>query len=232
MSMKLQLEWRRLYLPDSAAGADVDRVRGLVMTLGKPADWQALSAVWQGVQLDLSWPAPAIAVSGTDGYQLWFSLAQAVPIEEAHAVLHAVRQRYLGHIAPDRVDVTHVDAGAMPGRQVQPDQWSAFVAPDLAPMFAETPWLDIPPSPDGQADLLSGLRGIKPAAWQGASTQLRERAMPDAAETPQALPSGTGANASQADPRRFLLEVMNDERVALALRIEAAKALLPYSPAR
>ena len=31
------------------------------------------------------------------------------------------------------------------------------------------------------------------------------------------------------DPRRFLLRVMNDESVALALRIEAAKALLPSS---
>jgi hypothetical protein len=32
--------------------------------------------------------------------------------------------------------------------------------------------------------------------------------------------------ALYADARRFLLDVMNDERVALALRIEAAKALL------
>ncbi|MDZ4295265.1 MAG: hypothetical protein U1C47_25500 [Hydrogenophaga sp.] len=29
------------------------------------------------------------------------------------------------------------------------------------------------------------------------------------------------------DPRRFLLDVMNDPTVALVLRIDAAKALLP-----
>ena len=43
-----------------------------------------------------------------------------------------------------------------------------------------------------------------------------------------ASPAETATAASRDDPRRFLIEVMNDERVALALRIEAAKALLPY----
>lgn len=224
MGTKLQLEWQRLYLSDAAA--DVDQVRAMVVTLGKPADWQAMSALWQGVQADLAWPAPAIAVSGADGYQLWFSMAQAVPAQEARAVFDALRQRYMGHIAPDRVGVMPADASAMPGQQVAPDQWSAFVAPDLAPMFAETPWLDIPPSPDGQADLLSGLRRIKPAEWQGARAQLPQPeavSAPVASQVPQ--PAATGTTA-YADPRRFLLDVMNDERVALALRIEAAKALL------
>jgi hypothetical protein len=32
-----------------------------------------------------------------------------------------------------------------------------------------------------------------------------------------------------ADPERFLLQVMNDDTVSLALRIEAAKALLQHS---
>ena len=52
------------------------RVRALVLELGRPADWDALLAVWQGVQADLALPAPTIAVSGTDAYQLWFSVAQ------------------------------------------------------------------------------------------------------------------------------------------------------------
>jgi hypothetical protein len=33
------------------------------------------------------------------------------------------------------------------------------------------------------------------------------------------------------DPKRFLQEVMNDPTVPLALRIEAAKALLPHKTA-
>jgi hypothetical protein len=39
--------------------------------------------------------------------------------------------------------------------------------------------------------------------------------------TRPAGPAGAGA-------KRFLLQVMNDDTVPLALRIEAAKALLPY----
>jgi hypothetical protein len=235
MSTRLQLEWQRLYqaAPATDAATDVatnvptgsEQVRGMLMTLGKPADWLALSALWQGVQLDLSWPAPAIAVSGADGYQLWFSLAQAVPAQEVHAVLDALRQRYMGHIVPERVGIMPAHASAMPGEQVMPDQWSAFVASDLAPMFADTPWLDIPPSPDGQADLLSGLNSIKPAAWQAALAQARPP-MQQAGAAAQVSQPGMPVQAPCADPRRFLQSVMNDERVALALRIEAAKALL------
>jgi hypothetical protein len=231
MSTRLQLEWQRLYqaapatdgATDAATGSEL--VRGMVMSLGRPADWLALSAVWHGVQLDLAWPAPAIAVSGSDGYQLWFSLAQAVPSQEAQALLEALRQRYMGHIVPERVGIMPAHASAMPGEQVMPDQWSAFVAPDLAPMFADTPWLDIPPSPDGQADLLSGLNSIKPAAWQAAWAQV-QRPSQQAEPTAPTLQAGMQPQALYADARRFLLDVMNDERVALALRIEAAKALL------
>ena len=36
--------------------------------------------------------------------------------------------------------------------------------------------------------------------------------------------------AGHADAKRFLLSVMNDEAAPLALRIEAAKELLPHGP--
>jgi len=39
----------------------------------------------------------------------------------------------------------------------------------------------------------------------------------------------TPAPPVNLDPRRFLQSVMNDPDVPLALRIEAAKALMPYS---
>ncbi|MBQ0941796.1 hypothetical protein KAK07_00470 [Ideonella sp. 4Y16] len=42
---------------------------------------------------------------------------------------------------------------------------------------------------------------------------------------PAAVP--VAAAADTADPRAFLLPVMNDPAVPLALRIDAAKALLP-----
>ena len=106
---------------------------------------------------------------------------------------------------------------------MRPDQWYAFVAPDLAALFAETPWLDIAPSDDGQAALLRTLETVSPAAFSTASQRLRttEHAPRDVAIAAPADP-----RAGDADPARFLTRVMNDESVPLALRVDAAKALL------
>lgn len=277
MTSRLQAQWRRLYVPECltpaaeapvavaepAAGDDTSlidtkgRVRAMVLALSRPANWEALSAVWQAVQAELSLPAPAIAVTGVDGYQLWFSLAEAVPVAEARAFLEALRQRHLSHIAPARIDLLPALVSTdgrprpwhtgmmMPGQEADVAQWSAFVAPDLAPVFAETPWLDVQPSLEGQADLLSSLRSIKHEDWEAALAALGVMPMPTASndaaraiaaaqDAQEASPSAAEARhgvklEANSDPRRFLLSVMNDDSVALALRIEAAKALLPYT---
>jgi hypothetical protein len=100
----------------------------------------------------------------------------------------------------------------MPGGE----RWSAFVAPDLAPLFAETPWLDLPPGDDGQAQLLEALKPVPPAALAAAEAALA----PAAVAAPAAPAPG--------DPVAFLLRVMQDEAAPLALRVDAAKALLPH----
>ena len=38
--------------------------------------------------------------------------------------------------------------------------------------------------------------------------------------------------AKHTDPRKFLIEVMNDESVDIKIRIDAAKAVLPYEHVR
>lgn len=245
---RLQSELHRLYFPHPTggpgAGPLVDaegRVRAMVLELARPADWEVLAKVWRGVQVDLALPAPAIAVSGGEGLQLWFSLSEAVAAPQAAAFLERLRLRYLPDVAPKRVGLMPgVETGSpqpvrharpVPAQDEQTGNWSAFVAADLAPVFADTPWLDIEPGPEGQADLLSRLESIKPAAFEAASAQL-------GAATPQSdvpsapsieagpAPAGPRAPADCMDPRHFLLQVMNDPTVALALRIEAAKALL------
>ena len=229
---RLQSQWNRLYaLPTSHSQAGTqDGVRGMVLALRQPAHWETLSAVWQGVQADLGWPAPAIAVNGTDGYQLWFSLQDPVPAARVQACLNALCRRYLPDVAPHRLHLLH-DA-PMPGSPVQPDQWSAYVAQDLAPMFAETPWLDMPPSPEGQADLLSRMGSIPAEAFQAvlgespAATAPSNRPGDESSQAPARI--DTMGSSPCEDPKRFLLNVMNDDSVALSLRIEAAKALMPY----
>jgi hypothetical protein len=210
---RLQSELSRLYIAQPGAG-----VRALVLELARPAGWEPLSRLWRGVQTDLELPAPGIAVSGTDGLQLWFSLAEAAPEPQAQAFLEQLRLRYLPDIATARVSLVP-GAVALPPRQAPSGNWSAFVAADLAPVFADTPWIDIEPGGEGQADLLSRLQSIKPPEFEAAMLQLK----------PSATPAAAVSTAQAAAPKRFLLQVMNDETVPLALRIEAAKALLPYA---
>jgi hypothetical protein len=210
----LQTELQRLYAPSTDAQ---DQVRAARLTLARPADWAALGSVWRGVQADLELPAPAIAVNGLDGIELWFSFAQALAPEQALAFVEALRRRYLTDIGGERLGLAVGAGDALPPRQIQQlEQWSAFVAPDLAPVFGAEPWLDIAPNPDGQADLLARLASIQGVDLRRALERL------GVSSAPVPVPVLT----AEPDPRAFLLRVMQDESVALALRIEAAKALL------
>lgn len=257
---KLQQELLRLHLPLPAAGPDQHAgaagradgqtpapgmVRTMVLQLATQADGAALSAVWAGVQSDLDLPAPAIAVNGRDGCQLWFALLAPVPAAQAGAFLDALRRRYLGEFLPASVALWPglSDASEEPPAWVRPvpalqadtGLWSAFVAPDLVPMFADEPWLDLPPSPDGQARLLAPLKAMRPAQFELAWQRLVADQGPDTAQqaapvAPMAAVDASVPMANSSDPRRFLLDVMNNPGVDLALRIEAAKALLPSNP--
>ena len=106
------------------------------------------------------------------------------------------------------------------------------MAPDLAPVFADTPWLDVPPSEEGQAALLHGLEATKPAAFEAALQRLGAGAQQPhstASTAPRRADDHSATTDADADPKRFLRQVMNDDSVALALRIEAAKALLQHA---
>lgn len=225
----LQTELTRLYVCPTPDG----HVRALVLALARPADWSLLSSVWRGVQTDLELPAPAIAVSGIDAYQLWFSLEQPVTVADGLAFLQALCVRYLAGVAPARLGLlTGLQAPAVPAVQAATGLWSAFVAPDLAAIFADEPWLDLPPNPEAQATLLSPLARIKPAALQAAVQLLQPQAV--ASNGHQGSPESGAVQTLSAlgeksqDPKRFLLDVMGDPGIDLRLRIDAAKALLPY----
>jgi hypothetical protein len=244
---RLLSELHRLYLPRSQAQVETDaqasaviephggRLRTMVMELTRPASWELLSKVWRGVQTELELPAPAIAVSGIDGLQLWFSLAEPIAVAQAQTFLESLRVRFLPDIEAKRIRLMPAsDASALhpqrharlvPALQEQTGNWSAFVAADLAPIFADTPWLDIAPSEEGQATLLRGLEVMQPAVFEEALKRLGPSAM--SADAP--LTHSHLTAAADEDPKRFLLRVMNDDSVALALRIEAAKALLQQS---
>lgn len=260
MGVALTKQWARLLgaASDAALGARV-------VAWHVPADdsdW--VSQVWAWVQAQAGLPAPAIAVDGSQGWLLCFALPSPRPVNEAQAVLRQLIRDGLQQLG---VAVSPADAAAwrftcwpagapavagedavpVP-REVAPDRWSAFVAPDLVPVFAESPWLDCAPSEEGQAVLLSKLLPIPADGWarwlatssQGQSDSHAEtagRAVGGCQADAQAaaagrqltapLPAPGGAATSDA-PRAFLLSVMNDASVDLALRIEAARVLLAH----
>ena len=262
---RLQSELHRLYLQRSPAHTETDAlasartdslgtVRALVMELTRPPCWDDMARVWYGVQTELELPAPAIAVSGVDGLQLWFSVAEPIAIAQAQAFLEGLRTRFLPDIKADRLRLmtasevpvhSPVHARLVPALHEPTGNWSAFVAADLAPVFGDTPWLDVAPNEEGQAALLRGVQTTPQPAFEAAfvqlglvSTQLQPQ--PQATTAPAAgavdvldasvslAPEGPEAVAGSDDPRQFLLQVMNNTAVPLALRIEAAKALLAH----
>ena len=235
-------------------------VRGLVMELTRPPCWEVLARVWYGVQTELDLPAPAIAISGIDGLQLWFSVAEPISVAQAQAFLEGLRAQFLPDIKRDRLrllpaaessafgaqDRAQPHAPPVPALQAHSGNWSAFVAPDLAPVFADTPWLDVPPNEDGQAALLRGLETMKQSVFEAALANFGASTPPASPSGPSALPAASAADAfadsftherpvtppGDDAPKRFLLQVMNDVAVPLAQRIEAARVLLQHSDER
>jgi hypothetical protein len=257
---RLHSEFARLYLPTTASAAEgtvpsapapadlldaQGHTRALVLELAAPADWSRLKAVWQGVQADLGLPAPAIAVSGTDGLQLWFSALAPVPAADARRWLDALCRRYLPGLPPHRLRLypraepgaaagdPATNAAPVPAMQADGATWSAFVAPDLVPLFEETPWLDSEPSEEGQAALLERV-GVMKAGWfeavvAGEATQAAQALAAGVATA--SLVAGSVAEAeglmgARQEAVAFLRRVVQDEAAPLALRVEAAKALL------
>ena len=235
---RLDAERQRLYGDTVAHDGAPARWRALVIT-APAAQWRDLARLWQAVQDDLGWPAPAIAVSGDTRLALWFSLAQARPADELQRLGQALLQP-LGDAAtsanpslvwqvwPQAHDHAAPGLPPCPPHALAPERWSAFVAPDLAPVFADTPWLDIPPSLDGQAELLASLRSVS-------EDQLKMLALTPPNDAPQHVTAPPAAPTALSPgpglgPRRFLQQVMNDPEVPLRWRIEAAKALLPHQP--
>lgn len=217
-----------------SAGLQRD-VRAAVLEVALPAGWEQISSVWKGVQSDLDLPAPAIAVSGVDGLQLWFSFAAPNSSSARARFMQGLRERYLPNLAATlvRVFAEAVAIPAVPPAKISSQRWSAFVTSDLVSVFAETPWLDIPPSDEGQATILRALEPIRQVDFEAALNKLgamkddthRE---PDAAK-PAAPDAAQSSDPWSTDPARFLMGVMNDKTAPLALRVEAAKVLLPYA---
>ena len=226
--------------------------RAMVVSFARATDWEQVANLYQAVQDELDLPAPAVSVSGRKGYSLWFSLAEALPLAQIQAFLAALRLKYLADIPLAHLEL-QPDALAIktlaPARHNTTGKWSAFIDPSMGSMFIVEPGLEMAPILDRQAGMLAGLKSIKTANFQRALSILQTPSELDGepaltlAEAAARLPtkvsrppdladgyrySKLGEGNTYADPRDFLLAVMNDSSVGVKQRIKAAKALLPY----
>ena len=263
---KLFAELQRLYFLPAQALQDLDAdsepdaiklaeqggmVRAMVLGFERAVDWEHAATLYQAVQEDLELPAPAVSVSGSEGYQLWFSLAEPVPAERARLFLNALHRTYLHDVRPAHLRFWPDADASLPAEpsvlKLPPalhettGNWSAFIDPGMGSMFIEEPGLGMAPTMDRQADLLAGLKSMKTNAFERALDVLRTRseAVAIPSELTAARPQDSGSpvapirstlsvGSNFVAPKSFLLAVMNDSSASADHRIEAARALLPY----
>jgi hypothetical protein len=169
--------------------------------------WEALCAIANAVQNQLDLPAPAVSISGSDGYALWLSLATPVPAAQAHRFAGLLRAAH----APDASPSTKVDgAEALPPCLIPSSgKWAAFIHPGMGSSFADEPGLEMAPPTAAQAAFLESLKSITTAQFTQALAAL-EHCNGEAVPTVTALsPTPQGLllkDATLDDIVRFLHE--------------------------
>lgn len=222
---KLSAELHRLhFLPADRAATGR---RAICLAFLRAADWDSVAGVRTALQEELALPPAAVSIDG-QGYRLWFSFAEPLAADTAQRFLSGLHAGYLAEIPASHLQFDPDDRlppCELPGEE----RWAAFIDPSLGSMFVADPWLDMPPNRHQQAELLAACRPIQPADLNRALERLPSAARPDATPPPEAAPRETlSLQGTFAEPRSFLLAVMNDPQTSTALRIEAATALLPY----
>lgn len=223
---KLTAELQRLhFLPEQQSDT---RQSALGIAFRRATDWESVALLWHAVQDELDLPAPAVSIDG-QGYRLWFSLAEPVDDQQAEHFLDGLHSRYLAELPASRLEFGLPD-NLPPCPLAEPDRWSAFIDPGMGSMFVTEPWLEMAPNRHQQADLLAGFTSIRSKDFVRTLALLQPMARPaeDGVERPESPASALSLQGPFADPKQFLLAVMNDPSASPLQRIEAAKALLPY----
>ena len=219
-------------------------VRCFVISVEKGCAWAQIGALYQGVQADLDLPAPAIAVSVEDGYQIWFSLAEPIALQSAQDFMNGLCRKYLSETKTTKLKLRpgiEKQLGFLPlvpAQQAEAERWSAFIDPSMGSMFVEETWLEMAPSRDKQAGMLAGLTSITAEEYQLACGMLQSPTE-EIADLPvenkvasqlprRSEPSVLNVANDFTNPRSFLLAVMNDPSASAEQRIQAAVALLPF----
>lgn len=230
---KLILELLRLYLapgvkPEQLApriagqavdaidlAADDGAVRAIVipfrkMRAAEDRHWTLLCEVANALQAELDLPAPAVSVSGSDGYGLWLSLADPVPAalaQEFVALLHATYFADVNMAPGDHATVVALP----PCLNRETGKWSAFIHPGMGASFADESGLEMAPPLGGQVAFLEGLHSIDAAQFDAALTLLRQR---QPASGPAPARTADAGAARRGNPGLLLQDATLEDIVA------------------
>lgn len=223
---KLSGELQRLhFLPEQRVEAGQS---ALGLAFRRAADWESAALLWRAVQDELDLPAPAVSVDG-QGYCLWFSLAEPVDDQQARRFLDGLQRRYLTDLPASRLEFG-IAGNLPPCPLAEPERWAAFIDPGMGSMFTTEPWLEMAPNRNQQADLLAAFTSMRTSDFVRALALLQPAGQPveDDGNTAESSASFLALQGPFANPKQFLLAVMNDPGASPQQSIEAAKALLPY----
>ncbi len=163
--------------PIDLAGPD-GNVRAIVIPFRKlrtgdeAAHWTLLCDVANALQTELDLPAPAVSVSGTDGYALWLSLATPIAPALAQEFASLVRLAYFPDVKVAG-DAASTLVALPPCLAPAWGKWAAFIHPGMGASFADESGLEMAPPLSGQVAFLEGLQSIDAAQFDDALALLR-----------------------------------------------------------
>lgn len=131
--------------------------------------WSLLCSVANALQAELGFPAPAVSISGADGYHLWLSFDKPVPAVQAQTFLELLGQAYFPDMAIVR-DAVDAPVELPPCLNQSSGKWAAFIHPGMGASFADESGLEMAPPLAGQLAFLEGQQRISEAqflhAWE------------------------------------------------------------------
>jgi hypothetical protein len=145
--------------------------------------------VANALQGQLGFPAPAVSISGADGYGLWLSLETPVPTALAQEFLELLGKAYFPSI-PIRPDAAIGSVELPPCQNQRTGKWAAFINPGLGASFADEQGLEMAAPFAGQAALLDSLQSISQTQFLHAMNTLRRlHGAPPIASEPRSEPA-------------------------------------------
>jgi hypothetical protein len=153
--------------------------RAMVIDFHKMGDgeeaqhWTRLCEAANALQSELGFPAPAVSISGANGYGLWLSLETPVPVAQAQKFLELLRRAYFPdvYLAPDAVTAP---VELPPCLNQGTGKWAAFIHPGLGASFADESGLEMAPPLAGQVAFLEGVQSISEAQFLHALNMLEQ----------------------------------------------------------